>query len=164
MSTESDNKMKTEMQDIVGKTMRDTFEGMFGWPVQTAAGRGTLPMETPVRSHVLLRENDNVRVDIVLDFDHRLLSLVGAKIYPEDMKDSPEMYADMAAEIANIVAGGIKAYLNRHGHALRMVSETEAPPPTAGIPCVDVSFQYDNGGTPKPLGIVVHVNLKDFSA
>lgn len=156
--------MKEDMQHLVGKTMRDTFEGMFGWPVQPAAGRVTLPLETPVRSHVLLRENDAVSVDVVLDFDHRLLSLAGAKIYPEDMRNSPEMYADMAAEIANIVAGGIKAYLNKNGHALRMVSEAEAPPPTAGIPSVDVSFQYDNGGTPQPLGIVVRVNLKDFSA
>ncbi|MDP2205989.1 MAG: hypothetical protein Q8K65_06740 [Alphaproteobacteria bacterium] len=164
MTHGEDEKMKEEMQHVVGKTMRDTFEGMFGWPVQSAAGRPALPLDAPVRSHVLLRESEAVSVDVVLDFDHRLLSLAGAKIYPEDMQGSPEMYADMAAEIANIVAGGIKAYLNNSGHSLRMVSEAEAPPPTSGTPSVDVSFQYDNGGTPKPLGIVVRVNLKDFSA
>lgn len=164
MTYGEDEKMKEEMQSIVGKTMRDTFEGMFGWPVQPAAGRTAMPLEAPVRSHVLLRENEAVSVDVVLDFDHRLLSLAGAKIYPPEMQDSPEMYADMAAEIANIVASGIKAYLNRSGHTLRMVSEADSPPPTSGIPSVDVSFQYDNGGTPKPLGIVVRVNLKDFSS
>jgi len=163
MTRAEDEKMKEDMQNIVGKAMRDTFESMFDWPVQPAADRATLPLEAPVRSHVLLRENEAVSIDVVLDFDQRLLSLAGAKIYPADMRDSPEMYADMAAEIANIVANGIKAYLNRSGHALSMVSEENSPPSTSGIPSVDVSFQYDNGTTPKAIGIVVRVNLKDFS-
>lgn len=160
MQHDKDKKIKTDVQELVGKTMRDTFEGMFGWPVQPADSTNA-PLTTPVRSHVLLKESEDVSVDVVLDFDHRLLSLAGAQIYPEDMRDSPEMYADMAAEIANIVAGGIKSYLNRSGRTLNMVDGQDAPPPTetdekSGV---NVSFQYDNGGTPKPLGIIVRVRL-----
>ena len=152
------------MRALVGKTMHDTFGGMFGWPLQPAANAAGDHIRHPVRSHVLLREKEDISVDVVLDFDGHLLTLAGADIYPDEMRGTPEMHADMAAEIANIIAGGIKAYLNQSGHQLRMVEQSTAPPAsdTAAPPVVDVSFRYETGAAAKPLGVVVHIRLQDF--
>ena len=164
VNTDARALMGTTLHELVGTSMHETFGGMFGWPVESAAPNVNLVIDRPVRSHVLLRESDQVCVDVVLDFDARLLSLAGAQIYPADMQDTPEMYDDMAAEVANIIAGGIKAYLNRSGHDLRMVEQSKAAPAAEANtpPAVDVSFHYDSGAHPKPPGIVVHVRLKDF--
>jgi hypothetical protein len=156
--------MKIEVQEVVDNAMRATFDGMFGWSVQQSGGRIPVALTMPVRSHVLLRDSMESTVDVVLQFDPRLLSLAGAKLYPEDMQGSTEMMNDMAAEISNIVAARIKAFLNGKGHALQM--SIPEPAAFAEIPTadgVDISFQYDNGGTPKPLGVVVSVHLRDLN-
>lgn len=154
-------KMHRDMQRVVGKTMHETFGGMLDWPLNTAAKDSTETIDRPVRSHVLLREGRDVSVDVVLDFDHRLLSLAGDALYPETLRGTPEMYSDMAGAITNIIAGSIKAYLNGGGHDLRMV---DAPPatPDAPPPVIDVPFRYNSGTGATPLGVVVHVRLKDF--
>jgi len=154
--------VKGEMESVVDNVMRATFDDMLGWPLQSAAGRMYAPLDMPVSSHVLLREGNVAKVDVVLQFDQRLLALAGAELYPPDMLDSSEMFNDMASEIANIIAGRINAHLNASGGALQMaLAETPAVSINAAAPNgVDVSFQYDNGGTPKPLGVIVSVHLR----
>lgn len=157
--------VKGEVEAVVDDAMRATFGDMLGWPLQTATGRIYAPLDAPVSSHVLLQEENAAKVDVVLQFDQKLLALAGAEIYPADMLDSNEMFNDMAAEIANIIAGRIKAYLNAKGRALHMgLAETPAIATDTAAPYgVDVSFQYDNGGTPKPLGVIVSVHLRDIT-
>ena len=158
--------VKAEVETVVDNVMRATFDDMLGWPLQPAVGRIHAPLEAPVSSHVLLHDDNMAAVNVVLQFDQRLLALAGAGIYPADMQGSGEMFNDMAAEIANIIAGRVKAYLNARGSALHMaLAETPADVTDSAAPLgVDVSFQYENGGTPKPLGVIVSVHLRDVAS
>lgn len=155
--------VKTDIENLVGRTMRDTFEGMFGWRLEPCA-QGNRPIPAPVHSLAQLREAEApVEVSVRLDFDPQLLSLAGAHIYPDDMRNSPDMFTDMAAEIANILAGRLKTYLNRQGLALMLASTaavTHVPQTTSPV-LVDTAFEYDDGRTPRPLGIVVRIDMQE---
>lgn len=155
--------VKTDIENLVGRTMRDTFEGMFGWRLQPCA-QGNRPIPAPVHSLAQLREAEApVEVSVRLDFDPQLLSLAGAHIYPDDMRNSPDMFTDMAAEIANILAGRLKTYLNRQGFALTLACTAAAAgsPQAASPALVDTAFEYDDGRTPRPLGIVIRIDVQE---
>lgn len=158
--------VKTDIENLIGSTMRDTFEGMFGWRLQSCA-HANRPIPAPVHSLARLREAEApVEVSVRLDFDPQLLSLAGAHIYPDHIRNSPDMFADMAAEIANILAGSLKTYLNRQGLTLMQASTAAVMhvPQAASPPLVDTAFEYDDGRTPRPLGIVVRIDVQEAAS
>lgn len=154
------------MESLVGQTLRDTFSSMFGWQLEnTAAEHAAIP--APVRGATVLRESIAapqglpLNVEVIIDFDPQLLSLAGAHIYPDDMKNTAAMYADMAGEIANILAGSLKTYINRLGHALAFVIPLDTRAAAVAPFFLDTAFAYNNGANPKPLGLVVHIAVND---
>ncbi|HCS23463.1 MAG TPA: hypothetical protein DIW20_06880 [Rhodospirillaceae bacterium] len=157
---------KKDMEGLVGQTLRDTFSGMFGWQLENAAAEHAA-IPAPVRGATVLRENIPaphalpLNVEVIIDFDPQLLSLAGAHIYPDDMKNTAAMYTDMAGEIANILAGSLKTYINRLGYALALAMPLDTRARAVAPFFLDTAFAYNNGANPKPLGLVVHIAVND---
>ena len=163
--------MRTEISGVVEDTVVETFNGMLGQNVVTAAvQRAAVPgPDRKVFACLLLDEQKGMKANFCFSFDDQLLSLTAANFYPRDMADKAAVREDIACAVANIVGSKVKTCLNKHGYDFEMTIPFVAEPASvAGFnreDIIHVHFAYDDKkGRSSDDGVVVNFLMEGQKA
>lgn len=163
--------MQGEISDVVEDTVVETFNGMLGQKVVTAAvQRPAEPgPEHKVYACLLLDQEKDVSANFCFSFDDQLLSMTAANFYPGDEAAKPSVREDIACAVANIVGSKVRTFLNKHGYNFEMtipfVAEPGAGTELKRDGTIHVHFSYDdNQGRSSDDGVVVNFMLEGHKA
>lgn len=115
--------MKSFVSDIVGRTMTDTFDTMFGRDISGwKSGDGLAGGDNQdICSRVTLAQGA-VQVEFRFQFAQDLLLAIANESYSVDTLKLPidAVCEDMACAVANVVGSRVKAFLNGRGYDFEM--------------------------------------------
>lgn len=155
--------IRGEISGVVESTVVETFNGMLGQKVVTAAVQRPAepgPMHK-VYACLLLDQDRGVSANFCFTFDDQLLTMTAAAFYPANEAGKPAVREDIACAVANIVGSKVKTCLNRHGYNFEMtipfVAEPGIAPDLARDDVLHVHFAYDDSlGKSSDDGVVVN--------
>lgn len=163
--------MQGEISGVVEDTVVETFNGMFGQKVVTAAVQRVAEPgpEHKVYACLLLDQEKDVSANFCFSFDDHLLLMTAANFYPGEEAANPSVREDIACAVANIVGSRVKTFLNRRGYNFEMtipfVAEPGAQPELRRDGTVHVHFSYDDSqGRSSDDGVVVNFMLEGHKA
>lgn len=120
---ESIRTMKTDVSDVVSRSVTNTFGVMFRRDVAPeGVGKGFAEgTGKDVCSTVSLWQEGGLNVDFCFVFDRELLSAIVGEAYPSEPQDNRALLCqDIACAVANIVVSNVKTYLNGRGFEMTM--------------------------------------------
>lgn len=126
--------MKTDVSDVVTRSVTNTFGVMFRREVAPGgAGEGFAEGSgQDICSRVSLWQDGALNMDFCFVFDRELLSSIVTDAYPGEAPDMKvPLCEDIACAIANIVVSSVKTFLNGRGFDMNMNI------PTAGVVAVN---------------------------
>ena len=163
--------MQGEISGVVEETVVETFNGMLGQKVVTAAvQRPAKPGPThKVYACLLLDQQKDISANFCFTFDDQLLSMTASNFYPGDEAVKASVREDIACAVANIVGSKVKTYLNKQGYDFEMtipfVAEPSATPDLRRDGTIHVHFSYDDSqGRSSDDGVVVNFMLEGHKA
>lgn len=113
--------IRRDISAVASKAVTETINTLAG---QDCVGKNValLPVPSPARSlsaRMLLRD-PALGLDFRFNFEIALLHFVAARIYPAELANDRAVFEDLAAEIANIVCGKVRASLINQGFDMQM--------------------------------------------
>ncbi len=163
--------MRSDISGVVESTVIETFNGMLGQNVVTAALQRTAvpgPAQK-VYACLLLDQQKGVSANFCFTFDDDLLSRTAAAFYPKGQLDDRAVRDDIACAVANIVGSKVKTCLNKHGYDFQMaipfVAEPTNVPHFTRDDIIHVHFAYGpTGGKNRDDAVVVNFLLEGHRA
>jgi CheY-specific phosphatase CheX len=149
----------SEMTQVITEAVLKTAKAMFGqsmYAVQTRTARHAPPY--CAASVVLVQGTSYFRLRLA--FDGPLLKTLVAAVYPLEAVNTDEALRDVASEISNIVAGYVKAFINRKGFNVSRdmpVVEDVATSAAAGAGSFSLNFSIFSNST--SVGNLLNVTL-----
>jgi len=106
------------LSSIIEESVSQTLETLFHVHADSyQLGHSTYVPSDAFVCRADLKEAGNM-VSLFFSFDEALLRTLLKDLYSADMLQDPHTFSDAASEIANIVGGQVKSYLNQKGHNL----------------------------------------------
>lgn len=162
--------MRNDISGVVENTVIETFNGMLGQNVMTAAvQRPAVPgPQHKVYACLLLDQQRGVSANFCFTFDDELLSRTATAFYGAKGEDRA-VRDDIACAVANIVGSKVKTCLNKHGYAFEMaipfVAEPGNMPHLTREDIIHVHFAYnDRKGQNSDDAVVVNFLLEGHLA
>lgn len=168
---ESMAEMRSDISGVVQSTVVETFNGMLGQKVVSAAvQRPAVPGPAhKVYACLMLDQNRGVSANFCFTFDETLLSMTASSFYPDAQAEERAVRDDIACAVANIVGSKVKSCLNKYGYAFEMsipfVAEPGNMPHFSRDDIIHVHFAYDDSrGHSAEDGVVVNFLLEGYPA
>lgn len=154
--------MKTDVSDVVARSVTNTFGVMFRRDVAPEGlGDGFVPA-TPeeISSTVSLWQDGRLNLDFCFVFSSDLLKAIVREAYPAETQDNKALCQDIACAVANIVVSNVKTYLNGRGFEMNMdIPEADKPQKNGGGgQAAHLKFRCNDDG------ILVNMQMRDAPA
>ncbi len=162
--------MKADIAGVVESTVVETFNGMLGQKVVSAAARPGAGTEADSRVYacLLLDQTYGASANFCFTFDDKLLARTAAAFYPPEQARDKRVHEDIACAVANIVGSRVKTCLNKYGHTFEMaVPFVAACSAVAGIARDDVvhlHFSWGDDQDARGEGLVVDFGMDERQA
>lgn len=158
---ESIRTMKTDVSDVVARSVTNTFGVMFRREVAPeGAGKGFAEgTGQDICSTVSLWQEGRLNVDFCFVFNRDLLSAIVGEAYPSEPQDNRALLCqDIACAVANIVVSNVKTYLNGRGFDMTMnfPEAGKAAANGSGDQVEHLKFSCD-----RHAGVLVNMKMKD---
>lgn len=159
--------MKADIAGVVESTVVETFNGMLGQNVVSAAARlgEAAGPDSRVYACLLLDQSYGASANFCFTFDDKLLARTAAAFYPPDQAGDKRVHEDIACAVANIVGSRVKTCLNKYGHSFEMaVPFVAACGAVAGLAregAVHLHFSWDDS---RSAGLVVDFGMDERRA
>lgn len=155
--------MKTDVSDVVARSMANAFGVMFHRDVAAqgagdglAKGRGE-----DICSRASLWQDGLLNMEFSFRFNRDMLAAIAEDAYPSSGHDSLVLCEDIACAVANIVVSNVKTYLNGRGYELEMnIPSTGAGEAAPQGHFTHMRFRCDTRGHWED-GILVNMQLQD---
>lgn len=163
--------MQGDISGVVKNTVIETFNGMLGQNVITAAVQKPAipgPLHR-IYACLLLDQKTGVSANFSFTFDEELLTQTAAAFYSVAQAAEPAVRDDIACAVANIVGSKVKTCMNKYGYAFEMsvpfVAKAGDAPPVAAPNSIHVHFSYDDTkGRVSDDAVVVNLLLEGHQA
>ncbi|MEZ0224505.1 MAG: hypothetical protein ACAH83_08130 [Alphaproteobacteria bacterium] len=152
--------MKTDVSDVVARSVTNTFGVMFRRDVAPDdAGEGFAEgTGQDICSHVSLWQDGTLNMDFCFLFDRELLSGIVTDAYPGETPDKRmPLCEDIACAVANIVVSNVKTFLNGRGFDMNMNIPTAGLVADNGGQLAHLKFRCETGAG----GILVNMQMQD---
>ena len=155
--------MKTDVSDVVARSMANAFGVMFHRDVAAQGTGEGLAKGTgqDICSRASLWQDGLVNMQFSFRFNRDMLAAIAQDAYPASGHDAQVLCEDIACAVANIVVSNVKTYLNGRGYELEMdIPATEAGTPEGGQGhLTHMRFRCDSRGQWED-GILVNMQMQ----
>lgn len=161
--------IRTDISSVVQSTVVETFNGMLGQKVVSAAdwGAHAADGDTRIYACLLLDQTRGASANFRFTFDGQLLARTAAKFYPPEVAREKNVQEDIACAIANIVGSKVKSCLNKYGHDFQMAVPFVAGPEAlsfGGGEAIHLHFRCDDQASADGDGLVVDFGMDERPA
>jgi hypothetical protein len=155
--------MKTDVSDVVARSVTNTFGVMFRRDVAPEGfGEGFVPPSNgEICSSVRLWQDGKLDLDFYFVFNSDLLTAIVKESYPAETQDNVALAQDIACAVANIVVSNVKTYLNGRGFEMTMELPEAGKPQENGAAgqAAHLKFRCNSDDD----GILVNMSMQDRS-